>query len=63
LQNHLPHLAYSHSNSRTRAFLDSTDRKWIYAEYNMTAQQTFKTVPSAITLEQCDLTDTKFDPP
>ncbi len=47
LQNHLPHLAYSHSNSRTRAFLDSTDRKWIYAEYNMTAQQKFKIVHSA----------------
>ncbi len=44
-------------------YLDCTDRKWIYSEYKMTAQQNYKTDPSATTLQQYKLTDTTFGPP
>ncbi len=47
----------------TAAFLDRTDRKWIYAEDKVTAQHNYKTEPGPTTLEKFEWTEITFDPP
>jgi hypothetical protein len=47
----------------TPAFLESTDRKWLYAKYKMTTQKKYKRKPRAATLDQYLSSDATFDPP
>ncbi len=47
----------------TPAFLDGTDRKWIYARYKMMTQKKYKREPRAAALDQYLSIVATFDPP